>query len=122
MKEFRFSFASEDASGLIRTDIAATMLERFARVFGGATQLLANGGYVMADGRLVVESVFVFDVATDQDAYDIYEFATMAATEIRREMGQESVYFRNVDGQVYILDGQDDLPERQRVIEWRNRA
>ena len=109
MKEFRFSFASEDASGIIRTDIAAVMLEKFARAYGGATQLLANGGYMMADGRLVVESVFVFDVATDQNAESVYAFAIMAAAEIRREMEQESVYFRNVDGQAYILDGQDDF-------------
>ena len=86
-----------------RMDIADSLGKRIAVIFGGFTRIDAIGGFVMADGRTLVESVYVFDVATNKSAADVLEFAHMAAAEIKRTMGQESIYFRNVDSNAVIL-------------------
>jgi len=103
MREFRLTFAAIDSSGLVRPDIADNLGARIAATYGGFTRIDATGGYVMADGRVVVEPVHCFDVATTNQAADVLEFARMAAAEIKRTMDQESVYFRNVDGIAIIL-------------------
>lgn len=103
MREFRIAFAACDDSGIVRPDIADKLGKRIAQAYGGFTRLDGVGGYVMNSGELVTESVFVFDVATDSDAESVYAFAQMAAAEIKREMNQESIYFRAADGGVHIL-------------------
>lgn len=110
MREFRITFAQCDSGGIVRPDIADALGKRLAATYGGFTRTDAQGGYIMADGRLVCESVFVFDVATESDAESVFGFAAMAAAEIRRAMDQESVYFRNIDGRVHILAA--EKPER----------
>ena len=101
MREFRLVFAACDSSGIWRGDIADKLGARLAQTFGGYTRTESRGGHVMADGALCEESVFIFDVATDAES--VREYITMAAAEIRRAMGQESVYFRDIDGGVHIL-------------------
>lgn len=105
MREFRIAFAQCDASGIVRPDIADRLGKRIAEVYGGYTRFEAFGGYVMQDGTTAEESVFVFDVATSSDAESVATFAAMASDIVRREMEQESIYFRNIDGGVHILDG-----------------
>lgn len=103
MREFRIAFAQCDGGGKPRPEIADALGKRLAAVYGGFTRFDARGGYIMADGTLAAESVYVFDIATAADAESVAQFAEMAAAEIRRAMAQESVYFRNIDGGVRIL-------------------
>lgn len=105
MLEFRLTFAQKDPEGRTRTDIAKAIGERLAVAYGGFTMVPAEGGYIMSNGELLVEPVWVFDVAVSDDytPNEVRQYATMAAEEIKREMTQESVYFRNVTGQVELL-------------------
>ena len=103
MREFRIVFAQCDASGILRKDIAQALGKRLAAVFGGYTLTHGVGGYIMADGALCEESVFVFDVGTIETADNVAAFAAMTAAEIKRAMGQESIYFRNIHGGGGIL-------------------
>jgi hypothetical protein len=103
MREFRITFATNDSSGIYRGDIAEKIGEKLAGTYGGFTRTDGYGGYTMTNGNLLMESVFVFDVATNEGPDSVFSFAGMAAMEIKRTMGQESVYFRNVNGFVSIL-------------------
>ncbi len=105
MLEFRLTFAQKDPQGHTRHDIAAAIGVRLAVAYGGFTMIAAEGGYIMSKGDLLVEPVWVFDVAVSDDytPNEVRDYAVMAAEEIKREMDQESVYFRNVTGQVEFL-------------------
>ena len=103
MREFRLIFAQCNPKGRKRTDIADRVSFQLAQRFGGFTLTLGTGGFQDSKGNLIMESVFVFDCATDQYPYRIGTFARMIARMIKREMNQESVYFRNVNGRVKLI-------------------
>ena len=104
MREFRIIFTQEDNTGVPRPDLAKTVMGKLTRAYGGFTVTEGLGGYILkSTGRLVKEAVYVFDVATAKSPEDVRFFADTLASAIKAEMGQESIYFRNVDGRVTIL-------------------
>ncbi len=103
MREFRIVFAARTNSGESRPLVVDTIARALAVKFGGFTQTESRGGYVMKDGRLNIESVIVFDIATEESAESVLIFADIAADYICNGMEQESVYFRNIDGEVSLL-------------------
>ena len=104
MREFRIIFAVNDKAGNARLDMCESVGARLAGTYGGFTQLIGTGGYLMWDNSgFVCESVYIFDCATDDDAASVRNFAFQVAADIRFNMNQESVYFRNIDGEVELL-------------------
>jgi hypothetical protein len=104
MREFRIIFVQNDASGIMRPDIAKSVMGKVYRAYGGFTVTEGVGGYLMkTTGKLVKEPVYIFDVATAKTPQDILFFVETLASAIKADMGQESIYFRNVDGMVHLL-------------------
>ena len=104
LSEFRVIVPQRDDNDFDRKDLHNKIIGHIVRTFGGFTVTEGYGGYIMrSTGRLAKEPVYIFDIATAKDSADVLFWAESLASGIKRDMGQESVYFRNVDGKVYIL-------------------
>lgn len=103
MREFRLVFAQHDSDGKSRMEVASRIATRFLESFGGYTWTEGHGGFIMSDEEVAQEPVHVFDVAAKQRPDVLLLYMRVLAAEICHDMGQESVYFRNVDGEVHFL-------------------
>lgn len=72
--------------------------------FGGYTASHGTGGWMAPDGRLMMDSVAIYDVAINAErGTDLAQLAQIAAT-AGRALKQQAVYVRYPDGDVEIMD------------------
>jgi hypothetical protein len=79
-----------------------TALTTFSALFGGATSLHAQGGWVTVDGVLVLETITI--VYSYTDTLSLYHLRAVRqfATVVKEAMGQEKVSVE-IDGAFFLV-------------------
>lgn len=122
MKDARIILATEQRNNIpIHASIRDLLREKLARAFGGYTETIGHGGYIMEDGTLKQETVLIYDIAIEDHYYPVL---TSIAQWLAMVANQETVYVRRPDGNVVFYDpsmptGTPLLPARQHGPEGR---
>lgn len=105
-KEARIIIPSEDKDGnRLGASVLAKILDEAAKLFGGYTTWIANGGWIAPNGKLVQEAVNVIDIAAPADPASKLKLEKLAE-QILADADQWSVYLRLPDGRVESI-GED---------------
>jgi hypothetical protein len=97
-REARIILATDQQNNVpIHASIRDLLREKLARAFGGYTETVGQGGYIMANGDLKQEAVLIYDVAMEDH---LYPALTAIAQWLALVANQETVYVRRPDGEV----------------------
>lgn len=101
--EARIVIPSETKAGNpLPEHFVADILLEIAELFGGYTEWCANGGYIMANGKLKTEAVHVVDIAAAHNKTTKEHLEALAA-DIKAQGEQETVYLRLPGGRVELI-------------------
>lgn len=111
MKEARIILATDTKDNRpIKATIRELLRNKLANNFGGFTETMGYGGYIMADGILKTEAVYIYDVAMPHQ--DFPALRAIAAW-LRIVAEQETVYLRDPDGNVAFVADPPQYRNRQ---------
>lgn len=99
MREARFILPIRTNDGADLAHVHEALQFELAKTFGGWTAQDVRGGWLAGDGVLFLDNSVAYDIATDS-AWRVRDVAMRYGREAR----QESVYYRDAEGRVEIID------------------
>lgn len=84
-------------------DIHNRLTRDLCHHFGGCTKTIGSGCWVDPKGKMIAETVLIYDVAMDDTAANVDHLCRIAE-HYGRKLEQHSIYVRYPDGRVFITE------------------
>ena len=107
MREGLITIPKKDNNGKPLDDLIEVTLRMFAKKFGGATAIEAQGAWIGPDGKLYREPVMQIITAYDPSDRSGDEFLWNTSANAGLGTGQLAMYVRYASGEVEIIELKD---------------